>query len=406
MVSAADRPAPTRSSCPARPRRRACGRCGAPVGGAARSCRTRCASFADALARPPRASSRWWRRGSRRRRASRWRSRRARGPGCRSWSPGTGPCARRGRRVRFVGRVSGDELAALRARAALAIVPSRSAETFGLAAAEAMAAGVPVVASRVGALAELVDPGGLVAPGDVGALAERARARASATPRPGAAGLARVRARCATRRRWLSACPGSTRSIAAHARTRDRRRRLHRLQPRRRPARPRRRGRRPRRPLHRASARTSPRRSAAARRSSRATSATRAQRRGDLRRRAARRRLPPRRADRRPRVGRRPRLDAAINVVRHDQRARGGARARAPAASCNTSTGGAIYGEADAIPTPESAPPRPMAPYGQSKFCAEALLRAATRACTGCRPSRCATPTSTARARTRTARPA
>ena len=56
-------------------------------------------------------------------------------------------------------------------------MPSRSAETFGLAAAEAMAAGVPVVASRVGALAELVDPGGLVAPGDVAGLAERARAR-------------------------------------------------------------------------------------------------------------------------------------------------------------------------------------------------------------------------------------
>jgi UDP-glucose 4-epimerase len=39
----------------------------------------------------------------------------------------------------------------------------------------------------------------------------------------------------------------------------------------------------------------------------------------------------------------------------------------------NTSTGGAIYGEVDPelIPTPESAEPRPMAAYGQSKFCAE-----------------------------------
>ena len=37
----------------------------------------------------------------------------------------------------------------------------------------------------------------------------------------------------------------------------------------------------------------------------------------------------------------------------------------------NTSTGGAIYGEADVIPTPESVEPRPMAAYGQSKFCAE-----------------------------------
>jgi UDP-glucose 4-epimerase len=38
----------------------------------------------------------------------------------------------------------------------------------------------------------------------------------------------------------------------------------------------------------------------------------------------------------------------------------------------NTSTGGAIYGEADVMPTPEDTPPRPMAAYGQSKFCAEA----------------------------------
>jgi glycosyltransferase involved in cell wall biosynthesis len=74
--------------------------------------------------------------------------------------------------VRFAGRVDYAELQRLRARAALAIVPSRSAETFGLAAAEAMAAGVPVVASRVGALPELVEQDGLVDPGDATALAK------------------------------------------------------------------------------------------------------------------------------------------------------------------------------------------------------------------------------------------
>jgi UDP-glucose 4-epimerase len=37
----------------------------------------------------------------------------------------------------------------------------------------------------------------------------------------------------------------------------------------------------------------------------------------------------------------------------------------------NTSTGGAIYGDVDVIPTPESTPPRPMAAYGTSKLCAE-----------------------------------
>jgi UDP-glucose 4-epimerase len=39
-----------------------------------------------------------------------------------------------------------------------------------------------------------------------------------------------------------------------------------------------------------------------------------------------------------------------------------------------SSTGGAIYGETDVVPTPEGTDPRPMAGYGQSKFCAEAYL--------------------------------
>ncbi len=83
------------------------------------------------------------------------------------------PRARGGHRaLRFVGHVADAELARLRRGAALAIVPSRSAETFGMAAAEAMAAGVPVVASRIGALPELVEQDGLVDPGDATALAE------------------------------------------------------------------------------------------------------------------------------------------------------------------------------------------------------------------------------------------
>jgi glycosyltransferase involved in cell wall biosynthesis len=94
--------------------------------------------------------------------------------------------------ARFVGRVSAPELAELRAHAALALVPSRSAETFGLAAAEAMAAGLPVVASAVGALTDLVDREGLVAPGDVRGLAQAARTRFG-DEAAGAAGLRRVR---------------------------------------------------------------------------------------------------------------------------------------------------------------------------------------------------------------------
>src|SRR5829696_3702225 len=65
-----------------------------------------------------------------------------------------------------------------------------------------------------------------------------------------------------------------------------------------------------------------------------------------------------------------PTYDAAVNV--------GGtinvleaARLAGVRRLVNTSTGGAIYGDADVIPTPETVEPRPMAAYGQSKFCAE-----------------------------------
>ena len=79
----------------------------------------------------------------------------------------------RGADVTFTGRVSDERLRELRARARTELVPSRAAETFGLAAAEAMAAGVPVVASRSGALTDLLPEEQLVAPNDPHALAER-----------------------------------------------------------------------------------------------------------------------------------------------------------------------------------------------------------------------------------------
>lgn len=58
--------------------------------------------------------------------------------------------------------------------AAVAVVPSVWAEAFGLAALEPMARGVPVIASRVGGLPEVVvdgETGLLVSPGDESALA-------------------------------------------------------------------------------------------------------------------------------------------------------------------------------------------------------------------------------------------
>jgi glycosyltransferase involved in cell wall biosynthesis len=78
--------------------------------------------------------------------------------------------------VRFTGRVSAGELAALRREAALAIVPSRYEEILPLAALEAMAAGLPVAAARAGGLAETVPLEGQYPPGDVDALTRRVHA--------------------------------------------------------------------------------------------------------------------------------------------------------------------------------------------------------------------------------------
>jgi UDP-glucose 4-epimerase len=65
-----------------------------------------------------------------------------------------------------------------------------------------------------------------------------------------------------------------------------------------------------------------------------------------------------------------PAFDARVNVegtINVLQAARTAGARRV----VNTSTGGAIYGEAQQIPAPESHPNAPEAPYGQSKFAAE-----------------------------------
>jgi len=76
-----------------------------------------------------------------------------------------------------LGFVPHDELGPLYDRAAVVAVPSRR-EGFGVACAEAMAHGRPVVAAAVGGLLDLVvdeETGLLVPPGDVGALREALR---------------------------------------------------------------------------------------------------------------------------------------------------------------------------------------------------------------------------------------
>lgn len=75
-------------------------------------------------------------------------------------------------RMNFVGIV--DRVAPLLARADLFLLPS-STESFGLVALEAMASGVPVIASDIGGIPEVIDHGqtGYLAPvGDVDAMAQ------------------------------------------------------------------------------------------------------------------------------------------------------------------------------------------------------------------------------------------
>jgi glycosyltransferase involved in cell wall biosynthesis len=96
-------------------------------------------------------------------------------------------------RVRFVGQIDDAALAALRASASVAVVPSRSAETFGLAGAEAMAAGLPVAATSVGALPELVPADWLAPAGDALSLAA-VISRLHADRTAGDQALARARA--------------------------------------------------------------------------------------------------------------------------------------------------------------------------------------------------------------------
>jgi UDP-glucose 4-epimerase len=60
-------------------------------------------------------------------------------------------------------------------------------------------------------------------------------------------------------------------------------------------------------------------------------------------------------------------VEGTVNVLE-------AARAAGCARVVFSSTGGAIYGDTDVLPTPETVEPLPMAAYGQSKFCAERYL--------------------------------
>ncbi|MGH2981230.1 MAG: glycosyltransferase family 4 protein, partial [Solirubrobacterales bacterium] len=68
--------------------------------------------------------------------------------------------------VRFLGRLDDAALAEARTGAALAVAPSRWHEPHPYAVSEAMAAGLPVLASNIGGLVEMVGPASTVAAGN------------------------------------------------------------------------------------------------------------------------------------------------------------------------------------------------------------------------------------------------
>jgi glycosyltransferase involved in cell wall biosynthesis len=94
---------------------------------------------------------------------------------------GEGPAAadlaalaeRSGAPVEFIGRLERPSVARELAGAAMLLMPSRYHEFAGYSALEAMAAGVPVIASSLGALPEMLGAKRCVPPGDAAALAAR-----------------------------------------------------------------------------------------------------------------------------------------------------------------------------------------------------------------------------------------
>ena len=88
-------------------------------------------------------------------------------------------------RVEMLGWQSQEEVLELMAEATCLILPSRWYETFGRTMAEALSRGTPVVASNLGAMAELVrheETGFLFPPGDAAALAQSVNRIAEDTP--------------------------------------------------------------------------------------------------------------------------------------------------------------------------------------------------------------------------------
>ena len=109
--------------------------------------------------------------------------------------------ARAPRRVRFWGRLSKERLLELLSDATVCVIPSRWYENQPMAVLEAFACGVPVIASGLGGLPELIEPGTdgeIIPPDDPAALAAALDGLLRDPERAfqmGRAGLAKVRER-------------------------------------------------------------------------------------------------------------------------------------------------------------------------------------------------------------------
>jgi glycosyltransferase involved in cell wall biosynthesis len=104
----------------------------------------------------------------------------------------------RGAEVTFLGRLPAAEVRAQLAGAAMVLMPSRYHEFSPYSALEAMAAGVPVVATAMGGLPELLGEGRCVPVGDIPAFAARVGALwgdAGARSAEGDAAIERARER-------------------------------------------------------------------------------------------------------------------------------------------------------------------------------------------------------------------
>lgn len=84
--------------------------------------------------------------------------------------------------ITYLGKQTALEVQAAMRRAAFLVMPSESYETFGMVSVEAFANGLPVIASRLGAMAEIIEDGRtglLFTPGDAADLAAKVTAAAA-----------------------------------------------------------------------------------------------------------------------------------------------------------------------------------------------------------------------------------